>query len=95
VFLDMPWLLCAGRAFRRGFRIPDELPHGCTYSGWQRMRDEWCLAVRIWRKRRSEPERERDIISRHGQHAAVHVLRSQREIREFLDGLTADRSPLR
>jgi adenylate kinase family enzyme len=94
VFLDMPWWLCAGRAVRRGFRIPDELPEGCTYSRWQRMRDEWGVAVRIWRKRRSEPEHEREIISRHGQHVAVHVLRSQRAIREFLDGLTADRSPL-
>lgn len=88
VLLDMPWWLCAGRAFRRGFRLPDELPQGCTYSGWQRMRDEWCLAVRIWRKRRSEPEREREIISPRGQHVAVHVLRSQREVSEFLDGLT-------
>lgn len=95
VLLDMPWWLCAGRAFRRGFRMPDELPEGCTYSGWRRLRDEWRLAVRIWRKRRSEPEREREIISRHGGHVAVYVLRSQRAIREFLDGLTADRSPLR
>lgn len=92
VFLDMPWLLCAGRAFRRGFRMPDELPEGCTYSGWLRLRDEWRVAVRVWRKRRSEPEREREIVSRHGQHVSVHLLRSKRAIREFLDGLNAEHS---
>src|ERR1700716_633836 len=50
VFLDMPWWLCAGRAFLRGFRIPGELPEGCSYSAWLRLRDEWGLAVRICRK---------------------------------------------
>ena len=53
------------------------------------MRDEWRLAVRIWRRRRSEPEREREIISQHSQHVALHVLRSKRAVREFLDGLDA------
>ena len=53
VVLDMPWWLCSGRALLRGFRMPDELPEGCDYSAWMRLRDEWCLAVRIWRKRRS------------------------------------------
>ena len=89
VFLDLPWWLCAGRAFLRGFRMPAELPPGCDYPAWRRLRDEWCLAVRIWRARRSEPERERGIIERHGQHAALHVLRSRRAVREFLDGLDA------
>jgi adenylate kinase family enzyme len=87
VFLDMPWWFCAGRAFRRGFRMPGELPEGCDYSAWSRLRDEWCLAVRIWRERRSEPGREQQIISQHGQHVALHVLRSKRAVREFLDGL--------
>jgi hypothetical protein len=41
-------------------------------------------------KRRSEPEREHEIISQHGQHVALHVLRSKRAVREFLDGLDAD-----
>jgi adenylate kinase family enzyme len=90
VFLDLPWWLCAGRAFLRGFRMPSELPEGCDYSAWLRLRDEWRLAVRIWRKRRSEPEREHEIISQHGQHVALHVLRSKRAVREFLDGLDAD-----
>jgi adenylate kinase family enzyme len=87
VVLDMPWWLCAGRALLRGFRMPGELPEGCDYSAWQRLRDEWRLSVRIWRKRRSEPEREREIISQHGRHAAIHVLRSKREVTEFLDRL--------
>jgi adenylate kinase family enzyme len=90
VFLDPPWWLCAGRAFLRGFRMPSELPEGCDYSAWLRLRDEWRLAVRIWRKRRSEPEHEHEIISQHGQHVALHVLRSKRAVREFLDGLDAD-----
>jgi hypothetical protein len=47
------------------------------------------LAVRIWRKRRSEPEREHEIISQHSQHVALHVLRSKRAVREFLDGMDA------
>jgi hypothetical protein len=52
------------------------------------LRDEWRLAVRIWRKRRSEPERE--IISQYGQHVVLHVLRSKRAVRQFLGGLDAD-----
>jgi adenylate kinase family enzyme len=90
VVLDTRWWLCAGRALRRGFRMPAELPEGCDYSAWLRLRDEWRLAVRIGCKRRSEPERERDIISQHGQHVALHVLRSKRAVREFLDGLDID-----
>ena len=89
VFLDLAWLLCAGRAFLRGFRMPGEVPEGCDYTAWLRLRDEWRLAVRILRERRSEPEREHEIISQHGQHVALHVLRSRRAVREFLDGLDA------
>jgi adenylate kinase family enzyme len=87
VFLDLPWWICSGRAFLRGFRMPSELPGGCEYSVWMRLRDEWRLAVGIWRNRRSEPEREHEVISQHGQHVALHVLRSKRAVREFLDGL--------
>jgi len=92
VVLDTPWWRCTGRAFVRGFRMPGELPEGCDYSAWLRLRDEWRLAVRIWRKRRSEPEREREIISQHGHHAARHVLRSKRAATEFLDRLEAGRA---
>ncbi len=90
VFLDMPWWLCAGRALLRGFRMPGELPEGCDYSARQRLRDEWSLAVRIWRRRRSEPEREHEIISQRGQHVTLYVLRSRRAVKEFLDGLDTD-----
>ena len=90
VFLDMPWWRCSGRALLRGFRMPGELPEGCHYSRWLRLRDEWRLAVRIWRKNRSQPEREHEIISQHGRHVALHVLRGKRAVREFLDGLDAD-----
>jgi adenylate kinase family enzyme len=90
VCLDLPWWRCSGRALLRGFRMPDELPEGCTYSAWQRLRDEWLLAVRIWRGRRSEPAYEREVISEHGQHVAVYVLRSKRAVSELLEGLDAD-----
>jgi adenylate kinase family enzyme len=84
VVLDMPWWLCAGRALVRGFRMPPELPEGCAYSACRRLRDEWRLAGLIWRNRRSEPAREREIISQHGKRVALHVLRSKRAVREFL-----------
>ncbi len=87
VVLDMPWWLCSFRALRRGLRMPDQLPAGCEYSRWQRFRDEWQLAARIWRSRRSEPAHERGTISRHGSHAALHVLRSRPEADEFLERL--------
>ena len=86
VLLDLPWWRCSGRALLRGFRMPGELPEGCDYSHWQRLRDEWRLAFRIWRKDRSEPAREHEIISQHRQHVVPYVLRSKREVREFLDG---------
>jgi adenylate kinase family enzyme len=87
VVLDVPWWLCSGRALLRGFRMPGELPDGCDYSAWARLRDEWRLAGRIWRKRRVEPEREREVISQYAPRVAVHVLRSTQEINDFLDGL--------
>ena len=90
VFLDMPWWLCVRRALLRGFRMPDQLPEGCDYPAWRRLRDEWREAARIWRKRRSQPERERQIIVQHGQHVTVHVLTSKRAVSAFLDGLDAD-----
>jgi adenylate kinase family enzyme len=90
VYLDTPWWTCARRAFARGVRrrpAGSELPDGCDYPAWRRLRDEWWLVWRIWRRRRWEPERELGILSQHGQHAALHVLRSEREVREFLDRL--------
>ena len=84
VVLDMPWWLCSGRALLRGFRMPGELPSGCEYSRWLRWRDEWMLAVRVWRNRRSDPQRERELIARYGQSVAVHVLQSKRAVEKFL-----------
>lgn len=87
IVLDLPWWLCAGRALLRGFRMPGELPEGSTYTRWQRLGDEWRLAVRIWSNRHSEPEAERRIIAEHGQHLAIHVFKSTRSAKEFLDHL--------
>ena len=85
VVLDVPWWVCSGRALVRGFHMPNELPEGCDYTAWHRLRDEWQLAFRIWRKRRDEPAYEHEIISQRGQHAAVHVLRSKHDVSEFLE----------
>jgi adenylate kinase family enzyme len=88
VFLDMPWWTCARRALVRGVRTrpaESELPEGCGESRLRRLRDEWCLAWRIWRVRRSERETELKTLSQHGKHAAMHMLRSKRAVREFLD----------
>ncbi len=85
VVLDTPWQVCFGRALRRGFRRTGDMPEGCDDSAWRRLRDEWGVAGRVWRKRHWEPEKERRIISQHGQHASLHVLTSTTEVSEFLD----------
>jgi adenylate kinase family enzyme len=91
VFLDTPWWICAGRAFARGLRKPaGEMPPGCEDSAGRRLRDEWWIVGRVSRYRRSEPERALAMIAKHGSHAAVHVLRSKREAKEFLEGLSRD-----
>jgi hypothetical protein len=51
----------------------------------RRLRDEWRLAWRVWRVRRSDRERELKIISQHGKHVEMYVLRSKRAMRDFLD----------
>jgi adenylate kinase family enzyme len=91
VVLDTPWWVCAGRTLLRGVRKPlGEMPEGCADSSWRRLRDEWRLAVVVWRSRHAEPEREQESISRYGQHAVRHVLGSKRAAREFLDGLAVE-----
>jgi hypothetical protein len=88
VWLATPWWLCASRAFVRGLRKPiGEMPKGCRDSVGRRLRDEWGGVGRIWRHRRSEPDYVRSEIVRHGAHARVHVLRSRREARAFLDSV--------
>jgi adenylate kinase family enzyme len=88
VFLDMPWWRCSGRALLRGLRMPGELPEGCPYTRWSRLRDEWGLAVRIWRENRGQPDLEREIISQHGSHVTLHVLASKREVARFLGSVS-------
>ena len=88
VFLDTPWWLCASRAFLRGLRKPvGEMPEGCEPSRGRHLCDEWGGVVRIWRGRRSEPGCARSEFLRHGSHTTVHVLRSRREAREFLEAV--------
>jgi adenylate kinase family enzyme len=88
VFLDTRWWICAWRALVRGVRtrpVDFELPDGCNQSWLRRLRDEWRLAWRIWRVRRSERETELQILSQRGKHVSMYVLRSKRAVREFLD----------
>jgi adenylate kinase family enzyme len=87
VVLDTPWWTCVARALGRGFKKSGELPPGCVDSPWRRLHREWGVVPRIWRNRRSEPERERAIIAEHGSHATVHVLGSKRAVNELLDGV--------
>ena len=73
---------CAWRAFVRGIRKPRlarEPP--ARYSAWQVAR-QWWLVWRIWRGR--TPTRRSRNVARHGQQVALYVLRSKRELREFL-----------
>ena len=92
VFLDTPWWRCAARAFVRGLRKPiGEMPEGCADSVIRRLRDEWRLVGGVWRDRRAEPAREHAIVSQHGKHAALYVLRSKREARELLSAVVSSR----
>lgn len=88
LFLDVPWWRCSARALVRGFEKWGDLPPGCEFTRWRRLRDEWKLAFRIWRENREQPEIERQIIATHGQHVAMHVFRTAREANGFLAGIT-------
>jgi adenylate kinase family enzyme len=90
VFLDTPWWICASRAFVRGLRKPPtwfEMPEGCDDSALRRLRDEWRVAGVLCRNGRSEPEQVLAIVAQHGSHAALHVLRSKRAAKDFLEGM--------
>lgn len=91
VLLDTPWWVCSARAFRRGIRRPIgmQMPDGCEDSTWRRVHDEWWLVWRIWRVRRTERARELEIVSHYADRVALHVLRSKRSVRAFLDGQRA------
>jgi adenylate kinase family enzyme len=86
VYLATPWWVCSWRAFVRGIRRPAgmQMPDGCVDSTWRRLHDEWWLVFRIWRVRDSEPQLELEILRRHSDRVALHVLRSKREVRDFL-----------
>ena len=87
VVLDTPWWVCARRAFVRGIRrrpVGFQLPKGCDESALRRLREEWFLAWRIWRVRRSERELELRILSRDRNLVTVYVLRSRRAARDFV-----------
>jgi adenylate kinase family enzyme len=91
VLLNTPWWICASRAFRRGLRKPGgEMPEGCEDSRRRRLRDEWGVIGRLWQGRHSEPERARAMVSQHGAHAALHVLNSKQDAKEFLNALSGD-----
>lgn len=89
VYLDTPWWICARRAFMRGIRRPagSQMPDGCEDSAWQRLSDEWGAVWRVWRRRHSDRRRELAILSQHGGHVALYMLRSKQAARAFLDSL--------
>ena len=69
VFLDTPRWLCATRALMRGIRRRParfQLPVGCDEPAWQRLREEWRLAWRIWRSHSSEREQTLGVLSTEG-----------------------------
>jgi hypothetical protein len=92
VVLDTSWWICAGRAFMRGLRRPVGWmpPDGCDDSARRRIRDEWGLVIAMCRSRGAEAERGRALVSRLGNHVALHVLSSRKATREFLSGVDAD-----
>ncbi|MCP3853898.1 MAG: hypothetical protein GY698_04070 [Actinomycetia bacterium] len=94
VIMNTPWLVCLGSALVRGVHRPGvQMPEGCEESAWRRLRDEWGVAWRAFRKRGWEPQLERQIISQHGQHAALPVLASKAEVTEFLNRVRVVRVP--
>jgi adenylate kinase family enzyme len=84
-----PWWICAWRALRRGLQRPSDtqLPEGCDESISQRMTDEWGIAWRNWRGRKSVLERDLSIAAQCQTLMKVHVLGSKQELAEFLDHL--------
>jgi hypothetical protein len=63
------------------------MPEGCPDSRWRRLRDEWGIVGGLCRRRGSDPERARAIVSQHGSHVAMHVLHSKRDAEQFLGRL--------
>lgn len=86
VVITTPWWVCSWRAFRRGLRRPAEtqLPEGCEESLSQRVSDEWGIAWRNWRDRKTVLENDRRLAKRCADLLDVHVLRSKQELVGFL-----------
>ena len=84
VVVATPWWRCVGRAVARGFKMPPELPAGCEFSRWTRLRDELGVARRTFGKRHREPALEASIIERHADRLHVHTLRSVADADELL-----------
>ncbi len=86
VVITTPWWVCSWRAFRRGLRRPAEtqLPEGCEESFSQRIGDEWGIAWRNWRNRKTVPENDRRLAKRCAVHMDVHLLSNKHELADFL-----------
>ncbi len=83
VFLDPPPLLCIWRVVRRrraGAR-PDLASHLDEQVG---ARDFLEFVTYIWRYRRPRRPAVEDRIARHGAGKGVHVLRTRRDVKQFL-----------
>jgi adenylate kinase family enzyme len=89
LMLATPWWICSLRAFKRGLRRPRniQLPEGSEESLSQRLRDEWGIAWRNWRDRRSVSELDLSLVSRCRVHLQVHVLKSKQEMIDFLESV--------
>ena len=86
VVIMTPWWICSWRAFRRGLRRPVEtqLPEGCEESFSQRIGDEWGIAWRNWRNRKTVPENDRRLAKRCADLMDVHLLSNKQELADFL-----------
>lgn len=89
VVLATPWWICSWRAFRRGTRRPRgaQLPDGCNESLSQRLRDEWGIVWRNWWNRKSVRKHDLALAAHCRGRMQVHVLRSKREMANFLDSV--------
>ena len=93
VVIATPWWSCSWRAFRRGLRRPAEkqLPEGCEESFSQRVGDEWGIAWRNWRNRKTVPENDRRLAKRCADQMDLHLLSGKQELADFVRRFTGDR----
>ena len=90
VVIATPWWVCSWRAFRRGLCRPAEtqLPAGCEESFAQRIGDEWGIAWRNWRNRKTVPDNDRRLAERCADHMDVHLLSDKKEVADFVRRFT-------